>query len=120
VAFKKEHAKAMLFHDLLESEGERLASLLPKQPLSCFITPNHWDPYDEPAYRGKLGYIFTEADQILPVDVQKTFASSAGIHYTRMLKDSSHSPHLENPNDLAKIVIGLLGDVMEHAAVSLQ
>ncbi|KAF1956309.1 hypothetical protein CC80DRAFT_492567 [Byssothecium circinans] len=108
VSFKKEHAKFMVFHDLPEDEAEKLASALPKQPYACFSEPVHWDPYDDESFRGRLGYIYTEADRILPLLIQERFTLTAGIQHTHMLKGCSHSPHLEMPEKLAETVVGML------------
>ncbi|KAK6833346.1 alpha/beta-hydrolase [Apiospora arundinis] len=61
VGFREAAAKAMLFHDLPDEEAERLAGVLPKQPLTCFWTPVRWDLYHDPNFEGCLGYIHTEA-----------------------------------------------------------
>ncbi|KAF2637934.1 alpha/beta-hydrolase [Massarina eburnea CBS 473.64] len=108
VSFHKDHAKVMVFHDLPPEEAERLASSLPKQPASCFSEPVHWDPYEAESFQGRLGYIYTEADRILPLDFQKRFVQTAGIKHTAMLEGCSHSPHIEMPKKLAETVIGML------------
>lgn len=112
VGFNKEHAKAMLFHDLPDDEAEKLASSLPKQPKSCFVEPVHWDPYGEDEFNGIFGYIFTEADRILPMEIQRSFASAAKAEHTHVLQGSSHSPHLEQPEKLAKIVIRMVQEIV--------
>ncbi|KAK7746096.1 hypothetical protein SLS62_009556 [Diatrype stigma] len=108
VALKKEYAKALMFHDLPDEESERLANMLPKQPLVCFATPNHWDPFDDPYFQGTFGYIFTEADRLIPLEAQRGFAQRASVEATHVLEGSSHSPHLERPGELADVVLGLV------------
>ncbi|KAJ4303247.1 hypothetical protein N0V90_002140 [Kalmusia sp. IMI 367209] len=111
VAFKKDHAKAMLFHDLSDEEAERFADALPKQPWACFSTTAQWDPFTDPHFAGTVGYIYTEADRILPYEMQKLFAQQAHADKSTVLEGSSHSPHIERPNELASIAIGLYGDI---------
>ncbi|KAK7222658.1 hypothetical protein V2G26_010661 [Clonostachys chloroleuca] len=111
VGINKEYAKQVLFNDLPEDEAERLASLLPKQPMVCFTTPAHWDPYNDPYYRGKLGYIYTGADLIFPYEAQQMQVASAGIGHTYLLEGSSHSPHLEQPGHLADLVIDMVRNI---------
>jgi hypothetical protein len=108
VSFRKEYAKFMMFHDLPEDEADRLAAALPKQPYACFSEPVHWDPYDDEAFRDRIGYIHTEADRIIPLNIQKTFVQTAGIKHTLMLKGCSHSPHIEIPKKLAETAVGML------------
>lgn len=112
VGFKKAAAKAMLFHDLPDEEADRLAGLLPKQPLTCFSTPVQWDPYHDPNFEGLLGYIYTEADKILPLEKHKHCVDSAGIPHTYMMENMSHSPHHEQPERLAVIVVDMMEDIM--------
>ncbi|ESZ91290.1 hypothetical protein SBOR_8324 [Sclerotinia borealis F-4128] len=98
-------AREMLFHDLPDDEANRLANALPKQPYASFAAPMLYDPYNDPSYKGKLGYIFTEADRIVPIVAQEMYAKQAGATETAVLKDSSHSPHLERPGELADATI---------------
>jgi hypothetical protein len=111
VAFKKDHAKLMLFHDLPEEESERLANALPKQPWACFSTPAKWDPFDDANYKGKKGYVYTEADRMLPLALQRKFAEIAHVEKSTVIEGSSHSPHLEMPGQLASIVIVLAKEI---------
>lgn len=103
----------MVFHDLPDDEAERLANLLPKQPYACFSTPTHWDPYKDPNFQGILGYIYTEADRIVPFEAQRMYVQLAGIEKTHVLKDSSHSPHIEQPQQLARVVLQLVRAIAE-------
>ncbi|KAK7987216.1 hypothetical protein PG996_006182 [Apiospora saccharicola] len=114
VGFKKTAAKAMLFHDLPDEEADRLAGLLPKQPFTCFSTPVQWDPYRDPCFKGILGYIFTESDRILPLEKQEQYVKSAGIENTYMMKNMSHSPHHEQPDLLAKVIIDMMKTINEQ------
>ncbi|KAM7201205.1 hypothetical protein V8F20_004951 [Naviculisporaceae sp. PSN 640] len=112
VSFDKASAKAMLFHDLPDQEAEKLADMLPPQPYACFSTPAHWDPYHDSNYKGKLGYIFTEADRIVPLEAQRMYVQMGGIEKTRMLEGSSHSPHIERPGELADVVLDLVKEII--------
>ncbi|GAP85017.1 hypothetical protein SAMD00023353_3900560 [Rosellinia necatrix] len=112
VAFKKDYAKAMLFHDLPDEEADRLAESLPKQPFACFITPVSWDPYGDPNFKGLMAYIHTGADRIVPLELQKKFVKTAGINLLYMMENSSHSPHHEQPEVLAGVVIDLLNQII--------
>ncbi|RYP60159.1 hypothetical protein DL769_008252 [Monosporascus sp. CRB-8-3] len=113
VAFEKERAKAMLFHDLPDEEAERLANMLPKQSYVCLSTPTHWDPYQDPNFQGTFGYIFTEADRIVPLEAQQMYVRMAAIEKTHLLKESSHSPHIKRPEELAEAVLNLVGAIAE-------
>jgi hypothetical protein len=97
----------MLFHDLPEDEAIRLANALPAQPYACFAAPVQYDPYGDPMFSKLFGYIFTEADIILPLEAQKRYAETAGA-VTVTLKDSSHSAHIERPGELADATIDLV------------
>ncbi|KAK7914077.1 hypothetical protein PG985_011780 [Apiospora marii] len=112
VGFRKAAAKAMLFHDLPDEEADKLADSLPKQPFTCFSTPVRWDPYRDPNFEGLLGYIHTEADRILPLERQKHYVDSAGIQHTYMMEKMSHSPHHEQPELLATIVVDMMEQIM--------
>ncbi|KAI1455922.1 alpha/beta-hydrolase [Annulohypoxylon moriforme] len=112
VGFKKEHAKTMVFHDLPEEQGETLASMLPKQPYACFSTPARWDPFNDPSFQGTFGYIFTEADRIIPLEAQRKYVETARIDKTYLFKDSSHSPHIERPDELVDVVLDLVKDII--------
>jgi hypothetical protein len=111
VAFKKDHAKLMLFHDLTEKESERLANPLPKQPWACFSTPAQWDPFEDAHFEGKMGYVYTEGDRILSVALQRKFTKVAHVEKSTVIKASSHSPHLEMLDKLASIVISLAKEI---------
>jgi pimeloyl-ACP methyl ester carboxylesterase len=113
VAFRKEHAKAMLFHDLPDPAADRLADMLPKQPYACFSTPTHYDPFGDPNYQGTLAYIYTEADNIVPYEAQKQYVQMGQIKHTYVLKNSSHSPHIEIPDRLAGVVLDLVKQITE-------
>ncbi|CAG8958823.1 hypothetical protein HYFRA_00011774 [Hymenoscyphus fraxineus] len=106
-------AREMLFHDLPEEEATRLANALPAQPYACFSSPVHYDPYSDPMFSKKFGYIFTEADRILPLEAQRMYAEMAGAE-TFMLKDSSHSAHIERPGELADATIELVKTIGEN------
>lgn len=106
-------AREMLFHDLPDDEAERLANALPKQPYASFATPVLYDPYSDPFYKGRLGYIFTEADRILPLAAQEIYAKQAGATVTSVLKGSSHSPHLERPVELADATIEMVKKIIQ-------
>ena len=112
MSFDKQYVKEMLFHDLDDEEAEKMADAFPAQPYACFSTPTHWDPYGDPNFQGKIGYIFTEADRILPVEAQEMYVQMGGIEKTRVLKDSSHSPHIERPDELAEAVLDLVRDML--------
>lgn len=103
----------MLYHDLPDEEGERLANMLPKQPFACFYTPTHWDPFHAPEFQGTFGYIFTEADRIVPLEAQREYAQNAAVGTTYLLKGSSHSPHIEQPEELVDVVLDLVKTIMD-------
>lgn len=103
----------MLFHDLPDEEAERLAGVLPKQPYACFATAAHWDPYHDANFRGTLGYIFTEADRIVSLEAQRISVQMASIDEMRLLKGSSHSPHIERPVELADMILELVAAITE-------
>lgn len=108
VNYEPEYAKAMLFHDLSEEEAERAASMLPKQPAVCFSTPVDWDPYSDPAFEGRMGYIITGADRVLPIHMQQEFVERGRIRHMYLLENCSHSPHVERPEELFKAFESLL------------
>lgn len=112
MAFDKQFAKEMLFHDLPDAEAEKIAAILPKQPFTCFTTPVHWDPYHDSNFRGKLGYIFTDRDSILPLEVQEMYVRMGGVEKTRLLENSSHAPHVEKPDELAEMVLDLVKEIL--------
>ncbi|KAK4214363.1 hypothetical protein QBC37DRAFT_421473 [Rhypophila decipiens] len=119
VTFDKSAAKAMLFHDLPDEEADKLAERLSPQPYHCFTTPTHWDPYHSPAFRGKIGYIFTGGDRIVPLEAQRTYVEIGKIERTRMLEGSSHSPHIEQPGMLADTVLELVKEITEKTNCKL-
>ncbi|VUC28061.1 unnamed protein product [Clonostachys rosea] len=106
-----------VFNDLPEEEGERLANLLPKQSITCFTTPVNWDPYQDPNIKRRLGFIYTEADRIFPIEAQRQAVSKAEIKHTYLLENSSHSPHLEQPQHLAGLVINMVRDITSSTEV---
>lgn len=107
----KAYAKQVLFNDLPEEEGEKLANLLPKQSITCFTTRVRWDPYQDPNFKAKLGFIYTGADRIFPIEAQRQAVSKAEIKHTYLLEGSSHSPHLEQPEHLAGLVINMVREI---------
>ncbi|KAM7214815.1 hypothetical protein V8F06_009805 [Rhypophila decipiens] len=119
VTFDKQAAKAMLFHDLPDEEADKLAERLSPQPYHCFTTPVHWDPYNSPAFRGRIGYIFTGGDRIVPLEAQRMYVEIGGIKRARMLEGSSHSPHIEQPGMLADTFSELVKDITEKTHCKL-
>ncbi|PSN61564.1 alpha/beta-hydrolase [Corynespora cassiicola Philippines] len=111
VRMRKTHAKAMLFHDLPDEEADRLANALPSQPFSCFALPVPYDPYDDPNFRGSFAYILTDADRIIPYELQQEYVEIGGIKKTMVLGGSSHSPHLELPVQLVDHLVGLVNEL---------
>ncbi|KAF2262721.1 alpha/beta-hydrolase [Lojkania enalia] len=114
VTMSKSHAVAMLYHDLPIEDAEKFAVTLPRQPYSCFSLPVHWDPYDDPHFKGTFAYIFTDADRILPYNLQQQYVDIGGIQKTLVLQGSSHSPHLEQPAELVKYAEDLLKQITEN------
>lgn len=101
----------MLFQDLPNDEAERLSNALPKQSYTSFSAPMLYDPYSDPFYKGKCGYIFTEADSIVPLATQKLYAKQIGATETVLLKDCSHCPHVERPDEVADATIEIVGTI---------
>ncbi|KAG9238585.1 hypothetical protein BJ875DRAFT_33154 [Amylocarpus encephaloides] len=103
-------AREMLFHDVPEEEAIRLEKALPRQPYSSFVATLTYDPYSDPWYKDSCGYLFTEADRMLPMVAQEMYAKAAGAR-TVVLKNSSHSAHIERPAELADKTIALLKQI---------
>ncbi|KAF2462853.1 uncharacterized protein BDR25DRAFT_386094 [Lindgomyces ingoldianus] len=106
-------AKEMLYHNMPDDEAQRLAGVLPKMPIVCFVSKLEYDPFGDEWYNGAFGYVFCGGDRMLPLEAQKMYAERAGVTRSRELKESSHSPHLEQPKELAEAVVAVLEDIIE-------
>lgn len=96
--------------------AEKMAAILPKQPAACFMTPTHYDPYHDPYFQGKLAFIYNGADRVFPIQGQRAAVKGVGITRTHLLENASHSPHMEYPEKLADIVLGLVEEITNGAS----
>lgn len=104
----------MLFPDLSDEEAEPLVAALPEQPYSSFAVPLLYDPYSDPMFTNSIGYIFTEADRVIPLVAQEMYAKTASASANIMLAGSPHSPHVERPAELADTTIDLVKKIEQN------
>lgn len=69
----------------------------------------------DPNFQGTLGYIYIEADRIVPVEAQHMHSEMVGIERNSVLEDSSHSPYIERPYELPKVVVQLGSAIVDGA-----
>lgn len=93
-------AEGIFFNDLSDDVARVAAARLRPQSLLAFT-----DAVDDVAWRSRpTTYVVTERDQAIPVFAQEAMADRAGSTVHRM--DTSHSPFLSRPEELADLIEG--------------
>ncbi len=88
----------------MEPLAAEAANQIYGQSLLSFNSPAGLTHYQDSAYNGRRVYLHTTQDQALPPFAQDMFVSGSGVAWKVLKLDSSHSPFLSGPENLANIV----------------
>lgn len=80
--------------------SEACAGLLPHSENS-FSTPSPPSAWADPEYSSRRAYIRCSQDKALPVHAQDMMIQHSGVKWTTEEFDTSHSPFLSRPAELA-------------------
>lgn len=84
--------------------SEAAGQILP-QSLLTLNTASGQTYYDLAAYDHRRTYLHTNQDQALPPFAQDAFVAGSGAEWNVQKLDTSHSPFLSRPKQLAAIVV---------------
>lgn len=80
------------------------------QSLKSLSTASGKVYYGDTAYDGRRAYIHTSKDQAIPPFAQDAFVAASGVAWAVKRLQTSHSPFLSQPEDLAALVSRLAED----------
>ena len=86
--------------------SDAAAALLPLS-LHVFTNPSPAPAWADAAYSGRCAYIHCSQDICLPTSVQDIMVEASGVDWIKKTFDTSHSPFLSCPAELADYVIAL-------------
>ena len=96
--------KTTFYADVIEPLASEAANQIYPQSLLSFNSPAGLDNYQDSAYDGRRVYLHTNQDQALPPFAQDLFVNGSGVTWDLVKLDTSHSPFLSTPENLASIV----------------
>ncbi|KAL9627170.1 MAG: hypothetical protein Q9204_006761 [Flavoplaca sp. TL-2023a] len=96
--------KATFYADVAEPVASEAADRIRPQSILSLNTALSQTFYDIPAYDDRRVYLLTCQDEALPAFAQEAFVRDSGIEWDVHKLDTSHSPFLSEPEQLAAIV----------------
>lgn len=102
-----EDPKQIFYNDVPEPLATEVAKQVGGQSLKSFSTASGKVYYGDTAYDGRRAYIRTSEDQALPPFAQDAFVAASGVAWEVKRLQTSHSPFLSQPGELAALVNSL-------------
>lgn len=96
--------KDTFYADVLEPLATEASNQIYGQSLLSFNSPSVDVSYGDKAYEHRRVYLHTTQDQALPPFAQDAFVAGSGVEWKVQKLDTSHSPFLSQPADLAQVV----------------
>ncbi|KAL8845865.1 MAG: hypothetical protein Q9221_009002 [Calogaya cf. arnoldii] len=97
--------KATFYADIPEPLATKATDEVLPQSLLVFNTALSEIFYDIPAYDNRRTYLHTTQDQTLPPFAQDAIVAASGVTWNVQKLDTSHSPFMSQPKQLAAIVV---------------
>ena len=99
--------QTIMYGDVPEYLAADAASALLPLSLHVFTNPSPAPAWADAAYSGCRAYIRCSQDICLPTFVQDMMVEASGVDWIMKTFDTSHSPFLSCPTELADYVIAL-------------
>ena len=96
--------KITFYADVPEPLASEASNQIYGQSLVSFNSPSSGTHYGDSVYDGRRVYLHTNLDQALPPFAQDAFVANSGVAWNVQKLDTSHSPFLSQPSQLATIV----------------
>ena len=100
--------KKTFYADVPEPLGTEATNQIYPQSIASFNSEPGPVYYADSAYDGHRVYIHTNLDQALPPFAQDLFVSNSGTTWDVQKLETSHSPFLSEPAQLANMVQGIV------------
>ncbi|CAO1604438.1 hypothetical protein XANCAGTX0491_007995 [Xanthoria calcicola] len=97
--------KTTFYADVMEPLATKAADRILPHSLLSFNTALSQTFFGIPAYNGRRTYLYTNHDQALPPFAQDAFVAASGVEWDVQNLETSHSPFLSEPKQLAAIVV---------------
>jgi pimeloyl-ACP methyl ester carboxylesterase len=99
--------QTIMYGDVPEYLAADAASALLPLSLHVFTNPSPAPAWADAAYSGRRAYIRCSQDICLPTFVQDIMVEASGVDWIKKTFDTSHSPFLSCPTELADYVLAL-------------
>lgn len=96
--------KNTFYADVPEPLASEASNQIYGQSLVSFNSPSSKTHYGDSVYNNRRVYLHTNLDQALPPFAQDAFVANSGVAWNVQKLDTSHSPFLSEPAQLAAIV----------------
>lgn len=103
------------YHDVPEPRASQAAAALLPHSLQVFTWKSTPPAWADPVYAGRRVYIRCMQDFAAPLAWQDNMLEETGVDWDIRDMESSHSPFLSRPEELAAIVVGLAEDLREKS-----
>jgi hypothetical protein len=77
------------------------------QGMTSFTSPCPRATWDDDEYKGRVAFIRTTNDASLPLHIQQMMIDGTGVEWIVKDIESSHSPQISQPENLANMLLGL-------------
>ncbi|KAL8722857.1 MAG: hypothetical protein Q9225_000744 [Loekoesia sp. 1 TL-2023] len=104
--------KQTFYADVPEPLASEASSQIYGQSIVSFNTPSGAVFYGADNYTNRRVYIHTTNDQALPPFAQDLFVANSGAKWDVRKLDTSHSPFLSQPSELASLVLDITRNFM--------
>ena len=91
----------VFYHDAPEEKKLKAVAALKPHSRNTLSSPSPPPGWADEGYNGRRGYIHTLQDRTIPVIAQKMMVQYSGVEWNIMEIDTSHSPFLVHPQQLA-------------------
>lgn len=85
--------------------------------MNALMSPSPPSAWADPGYSGRRAYIRCSQDATIPVFAQDLMVKYSGVEWVIKDFDTSHSPYLSRPAELAECLVGLAEDFVREGDV---
>lgn len=108
---------AVFYNDVSKpSSAEACAGLRPHS-MNALMSPSPPSAWADPEYAGRRAYIRCAQDRAIPVLAQDLMVQQSGVEWVVKGLDTSHSPFLSRPAELAACLAGLAEEFVTEGGV---
>ena len=95
----------VFYHDVPEEKKLKAVAALKLHSQKSFSSPSPPPGWADEDYEGRRGYIRTLQDRTIPTIAQKMMVQYSGVDWDIKEIDTSHSPFLVRPQQLADNIV---------------